>query len=157
TAAKLRDTVGGVASPSERFRDEILRRIGAYQARGLSREEAIAALFPHTVLPTSVYSDVVTALLSGAHLLFFGPSGAGKTSLAKELWDLYPKGAWVVSGCPVLDHPLSLIDATVAERFPPCPVCRRRFAPGNDVAAFSPDRVDPAQVPAEYARLREGF
>jgi len=157
TAAKLREAGTAVASPSERFRDEILRRLELYQSKGLARDDAVAALFPRTVLPTAAYDDVVTALLSGAHLLFFGPSGAGKTSLAKELWGLFPKGVWVVSGCPVLDHPLSLVDPLVAERFPPCPVCRRRFAPGNEVSAFSPERVDAAQVPAEFARLREGF
>ncbi len=157
TAQKLREGGVSIDSPIERFRDEILGRIGAYRAKGLSREDAVAALFPHTVLPQSTYEDIVTALISGAHLLFFGPSGAGKTSLAKELWDLFPKGVWVVQGCPVLDHPLSLIDLGAAERFPPCPVCRRRFAPGNDVASFAPDRVDASKVPAEFIQLREGY
>ncbi len=157
TAEQLTDTGVAADSPSDRFRDEILRRISAYRAKGFSREDAVAGLFPLTVLPQATYEDVVTALLAGSHLLFFGPSGAGKTSLAKELWELFPKGAWVVQGCPVLDHPLSLVDAGVAERFPPCPVCRRRFAPGNDVSSFAPDRVDPAKVPAEFVRLREGY
>ena len=157
TAAQLREAGAVIESPSDRFREEIARRISAFRAKGLSREDAVAALFPTTVLPQSTYDDVVTALISGAHLLFFGPSGAGKTSLAKELWDLFPKGAWVVQGCPVLDHPLSLVDAESAERFPPCPVCRRRFSPGNDPAGFSPDRVDASKVPAEYVRLREGY
>ena len=157
TAAQLREGGAGLESPSEAFRTEILTRLAAFRSKGLNREEAIAALFPRTVLPQSTYEDIVTALISGAHLLFFGPSGAGKTSLAKELWDLFPKGTWVVQGCPVLDHPLSLIDRAVAERFPPCPVCRRRFASGNDVSNFSPDRVDPQKVPAEFVQLREGY
>lgn len=157
TAAQLRQGGLVVESPTEQFREEILRRLAAGRAKGLSRDEAIASLFPDTVLPQATYEDIVTALVSGAHLLFFGPSGAGKTSLAKELWELFPKGAWVVQGCPVLDHPFSLVDPGVAERFPPCPVCRRRFAPGGEVANFDPSRVDPSKVPAEFIRMREGY
>ncbi|HZY92106.1 MAG TPA: ATP-binding protein [Thermoplasmata archaeon] len=157
SAAQLKERGAVVDSPSERFRDEILRRIAAFRARGFSREDAVAALFPGTILPQSTYDDVVTALVSGAHLLFFGPSGAGKTSLAKELWGLFPKGVWVVQGCPVLDHPMSLVDPVIADRFPPCPVCRRRFSPGNDGASFAPELVDAAKVPAEFVRLREGY
>lgn len=157
TAQKLVETGVPVESPTERFRAEVLRLLSGLRQKGLSREEAITALFPTTVLPGSAYDDVVTALVSGSHLLFFGPSGAGKTSLAKELWDLYPKGVWAVAGCPVLDHPQSICDPAAAERFPPCPICQRRFAPGNDVSKFDPASVDPATVPAEFVRLREGF
>ncbi|MCI4335982.1 MAG: sigma 54-interacting transcriptional regulator [Thermoplasmata archaeon] len=157
TAAQLRQSGLVVESPSQQFREEILRRIAVARAQGRSREEAMAALFPRTVLPQSTYEDIVTALVSGAHILFFGPSGAGKTSLAKELWDLFPKGAWVVQGCPVLDHPFSLTDPAVAMRFPPCPVCRRRFAPGGEVANFAAEKVDAAKIPAEFVALREGY
>jgi MoxR-like ATPase len=153
----VRSAGGTVETPGERFRSEVLRQLEGLRARGLQREEAIAALFPHTVLPYGTYEDVVTALVSGAHLLFFGPSGAGKTSLARELWNLYPKGAWVVSECPVLDHPMSVVDGPTAERLPPCPICQRRFAPGGDVANFDPSKVDAAKVPAEFVRLREGY
>ncbi len=62
-----------------------------------------------------------------------------------------------MEGCPVLDHPLSLVDRAVAARFPPCPICRRRFAPGGDIAKFDPAVVDPARVPAEFTILREGY
>jgi Mg-chelatase subunit ChlI len=157
TASQLQTSGVVPESPSERFREEILRRLESARAKGLDRRAAISSLFPTTVLPTSTYEDLIAALISGAHVLFFGPSGAGKTSLAKELWDLFPKGAWVVSGCPVLDHPLSLIDPVVFQRFPPCPICRRRFAPNGDIARFDPASVDAKQVPAEYVRLREGF
>ncbi len=157
TGQQLRERGATMESPSERLRAEILRRIDLARKQGMSREEAAATLFPRTVLPSETYEDLTTALVAGSHVLFFGPSGAGKTNLAKEVWELFPKDAWVVGGCPVLDHPLSVIDAKTAERFPPCPICRRRFAPDNDVSLFRPESVDATKVPAELVRLREGF
>jgi MoxR-like ATPase len=146
-----------VEAPAERFRRELLSSIDALRAKGLDRSATFRALFPHTVLPERTYDDLLASIVAGAHLLFFGPSGAGKTSLAKDLWERFPKGAWVVDGCPVLDHPLSLVDSEAFERLPPCPICRRRFAPGGDIAKFDPTAVDAARVPAEYVRLREGY
>ncbi len=139
------------------MRAQILDRLRASEQKGLDRTAALSALFPHTVLPAATYDDLVTALVSGAHVLFFGPSGAGKTSLARDVWELFPKEAWVVEGCPVLDHPLSLTDPAVALRFPPCPICVRRFAPAGDPGRFDPASVDATKVPAIYAHLREGF
>jgi len=157
TAAELRAARAPVESPGERFRAEILRTLDGLRKKGLDQTEAIRALFPRTVLPDSTYEDLVTAVVAGAHVLFFGPSGAGKTSLAKDLWGLFPKGVWVVEGCPVLDHPLSLVDPKAAARFPPCPICERRFAPDGDPTRFDPATTDPAAVPAEFVLLREGF
>ena len=157
TAAELKARGLPVESPAERFRHAILETLGALRSQGLSEPEALRALFPRTILPAATYDDLAAALVAGAHLLFFGPSGAGKTSLAKDLWELFPKDVWVVDGCPVLDHPLSLVDRSAAARFPPCPICTRRFAPGGDPARFDPQAVDGAQVPAEFVRLREGY
>ena len=157
TAAQLKSAGLRPESPSERLRLEILRRLAADGGAGKNREGAFSALFPHTILSPDTYEDVVTALVSGAHVLFFGPSGAGKTSLARDLWDLFPKAAWVLPGCPVQDHPLSVCDPAFAERFPPCPICRRRFAPKGEVSQFDAGTVDPKNVPAEFVVLREGF
>ncbi|MCI4339239.1 MAG: MoxR family ATPase [Thermoplasmata archaeon] len=157
TAAQLKSSRVTVASPAERFRGEILRTLEGLRAKGLDRNEAVRALFPGTVLPEPTYEDLLTALVSGAHVLFFGPSGAGKTSLAKDLWNLFPKGVWTVDGCPVQDHPLSMVDPAVAARFPACPICERRFAPNGDPTRFDPASVDPAKVPASYVLLREGY
>ena len=157
TAAELKAAKAPVETPAERFRRHILKALETLRGRGLDRADTFRALFPRTILPEPTYEDLIAALVSGAHVLFFGPSGAGKTSLAKDLWDLFPKAAWIVEGCPVLDHPLSLVDASVAARFPPCPICRRRFAPGGDLAKFDPTVVDPARVPGEFVTLREGF
>ncbi len=157
TAAALKSAKVPVPTPGERFRAEILRSIEQFRQQGLSRPEAVRALFPRTVLPEATYEDVITSLVSGAHVLFFGPSGAGKTSLAKDLWTIFPKDVWAIDGCPVLDHPLSVVDPAVAARFPPCPICERRFAPGGDPTKFQPATVDATQVPATYVTLREGF
>jgi MoxR-like ATPase len=157
TAAALRAAKVTVQSPGERFRGEILRSLDSFRQQGLSRPDAIRALFPRTVLPEPTYEDVVTSLVAGAHVLFFGPSGAGKTSLAKDLWSIFPKEVWAIDGCPVLDHPLSVVDPAVAARYPPCPICVRRFAPGGDPTKFQPAAVDAAQVPATLVTLREGF
>lgn len=156
-AAELKERGATLESPSDRFRGEVLRLLEGLRAKGLSRDEALAALFPRTILPVATYDDVVASIVSGAHLLFFGPSGAGKTSLAKDLWNLFPKGVWVVDGCPVLDHPLSVVDPETARESPPCPICQRRFAPNSEVSQFDPAKVDAAKVPAEFVRLREGF
>ncbi|HTP56043.1 MAG TPA: sigma 54-interacting transcriptional regulator [Thermoplasmata archaeon] len=157
TAADLRSSQPIVESPAERFRHSILRTIEGFRRQGYDHDTALRALFPHTILPDGTYDDLAAALVAGAHLLFFGPSGAGKTSLAKDLWELFPKDVWVVSGCPVQDVPQSLVDRATAARFPPCPICRRRFAPGGDPARFDPSAVDATKVPAEFVRLREGF
>ncbi|MGA8542697.1 MAG: MoxR family ATPase [Thermoplasmata archaeon] len=157
TASELVSAHVVVASPAERFRAEILRAMDALRQKGLDRAEAVRALFPRTVLPEPTYEDLLAALISGAHVLFFGPSGAGKTSLAKDLWSLFPKGVWTVDGCPVLDHPLSVVDPTVAAKYPPCPICERRFAPGGDATKFEPASVDQTKVPASYVLLREGY
>ena len=157
TAAQLVAAHVPVQSPAERFRGEILRTLDGLRRKGLDRPEAVRALFPRTVLPEPTYEDLIASLISGAHVLFFGPSGAGKTSLAKDLWALFPKGVWTVDGCPVLDHPLSVVDPAVAAVYPACPICERRFAPGGDATKFDPASVDPSKVPATFVTLREGY
>ncbi len=144
-------------SPGEVLHDHLSGLMSSLQAKGLSREESLVALFPKTVLPYETYEDTMAALLSGAHLLFFGPSGSGKTNLAKELWDLFPKSAWVVDGCPLMDHPGSVVDPVASEEYPPCPVCARRFSTDGTPEGFDAKRVDPSKVPVRRISLREGF
>lgn len=133
--------------PADRLRDAILQRIRKGEAEGLTRAEAIQTLFPDTLLDDEVLESVTAALLSGTNLLLIGPPGSGKTSLAKDVWNMFPKDAVVVADCPVQDDPLSLLDAAWAARSAACPVCRTRHGDAP---------VDAKKVPVKQAKLREG-
>src|SRR5688500_13190610 len=98
--------------PSEILREAVRRKYDEARKTGASEEEAMQALFPSTILDAPTLRRVAAALLSGANLLFLGPPGSGKTTLAKDVWDLYPKEVIAVDECPVQDDPFSLIDAT---------------------------------------------
>ena len=43
------------------------------------------------------------------HVGLYGSTGSGKTNIAKEIWDIFPKTTWVVADCPVQDDPFSLL------------------------------------------------
>lgn len=145
--------------PSDRMRDAVLERLRAAEAQGATRREAIQELFPHTQLDDAVLESVTAALLSGTNLLLIGPPGSGKTSLAKDIWTLYPKDVVVVEDCPVQDDPFSLLDARFAASHPACPACRTKHGAlaYKEVGDFDPSRVDAKKVPIRAARLREGF
>lgn len=144
--------------PTERLRDAVLERLRAVEAKGATRAESIGELFPETVLDDDILESVVAALLSGTNLLLIGPPGSGKTSLAKDIWDLYPKDAVVVADCPVQDDPFSLVDAKHALKHPACPACRTRHGAVSykEVGEFDPRRVEASKVPVRATRLREG-
>ncbi len=157
TAARLPTEAQRYLHPMEAFRIRLEALLEGLRAKGLSREAALTALFPRTILPEETYEDVIAALFSHSHVLFFGPSGSGKTNLAVDLWSLFPKEVWVVDGCPLQDHPLSVVDEAVAREAPPCPICVRRFSPDGTLDAFDPRSVDPSKVPVRFRTLREGF
>ncbi|MCD6383719.1 MAG: sigma 54-interacting transcriptional regulator [Thermoplasmata archaeon] len=141
-------------TPQEVLRDRIIELIEGYRREGLSEEEAMGRLFPNTILDPDVLKELVSALISGSHVLFFGPSGTGKTTLAKDIWNLFPKEIYAVEGCPVQDDPLSIVDEEVARKYPPCPMCQRRFAKDG---IFDPREVDPTSVPVTRTKLKEGY
>ena len=157
TAAKLPADARAYVAPSTIFRAHLESLLEGLRGKGLSRDEALAGLFPNTILPLETYEDVVAALYSRAHVLFFGPSGSGKTNLAKDLWDLFPKETWVVDGCPVMDHPASLLDEETHRENPPCPICVRRFSPDGSQDALDPAAMKAEKVPVRFTKLREGF
>ena len=145
--------------PSERLRDAVLERLRALESSGATRAEAIQQLFPDTHLDDAVLESVVAAILSGTNVLLIGPPGSGKTSLAKDVLELFPRDAVVVADCPVQDDPFSLLDAAYAQRHPACPACRARHGAVSykEIGDFDPRRVDAKKTPVRLARLREGY
>jgi MoxR-like ATPase len=152
---------------SARLRRAVLDRLKALQEKGLSRPEALEALLPGVVLEPETLETLVSGLLAGGHALILGPSGTGKTLLAKAVWDLMPRDVFAVADCPVQDDPFSLIDPAFAKAVPPCPFCKANHgvarsagasAPGGlaDLGGFDPAKVRPEDVPVKRVRLREG-
>jgi MoxR-like ATPase len=154
-ADALRETGYVPKTAQESLADSILGMIEAYRAKGYSREESLTLLFQTTIVDQEVLESLFSAVISGTHILLFGPSGTGKTSIAKELWRLFPKEIFAVQGCPVQDDPMSVVDQSFHARSPCCPSCWSRFGSGKDV--FDPSMADPAKVPVVRVRLREGY
>lgn len=159
TAASLKAEGLKPQRPGEILRDAIRRRYEEARKQGRSEEEALQSLFPSTILDAPTLKRVTAALLSGANLLFLGPPGSGKTSLAKDIWELYPKEAIVVADCPVQDDPFSLIDADFYRDVPACPYCKSRYGGmvATSLGEYDPRKVDPAKIPIARRRLREGY
>ncbi len=157
-AAELIESGLRPATPSARLRDHVLERIQKARSDGKSREEALALLFPETVLELETVETLTAGLLAGSHVLLLGPPGSGKTTLAKEVWDLFPKDVFVVADCPVQDDPFSLIDPRFSHLVPPCPYCRLNHGKVSQerLGDFDPKLVEPRNVPVRRARLREG-
>ncbi|MGA1820693.1 MAG: sigma 54-interacting transcriptional regulator [Thermoplasmatota archaeon] len=154
-ALELKDSGYVPKTAREALADEIIKRMREYRSKGLSREESMAMLFPRTIVDKEVLESLVASLLGGSHILLFGPSGTGKTSLAKELWNLFPKIIYAVEGCPVQDDPMSVVDPAFWKRVKCCPSCEERFgAKGRD---FDPRDVDPRTVPVSLSQLKEGY
>ncbi|MGA1872333.1 MAG: ATP-binding protein [Thermoplasmatota archaeon] len=154
-ALELRESGYAPVTAREALAGEIIRMMKTNREKGHTKEDSMALLFPRTIVDHEVMESLVAALLGGSHILLFGPSGTGKTSLAKELWKLFPKEVYAVEGCPVQDDPMSVIDPVFSRRVKCCPSCEERFGiPGKE---FDPRDVDPRKVPVSIIRLKEGF
>jgi len=159
TAQYLIDKGIGPITPNQLIRTELRRHLRSLKEEGVSHELMLQKLFPNTILETETLESLVSALLAGNHVIFFGPPGSGKTNLAKDVWDFFPKEVYVVEGCPVQDDPFSIFDTGFAKEVPPCPFCTTRF--GKDVkdskGIYDPSSVDPKDVPISLVTLKEGF
>jgi MoxR-like ATPase len=158
TAEDLRQKDVKPERPAERLRNAVRAKIEDARRAGNDETAALQSLFPNTILDEATLTIVGAALLSGTNTLLLGPPGSGKTSLAKDIWNLYPKDVFVVDGCPVQDDPASLVDPEHAKHVPACPVCKTRFGEVSlrELGDFDATRVDPKAVPVRVARLREG-
>jgi MoxR-like ATPase len=145
--------------PGEILREAVRRRYDDARKTGAAEEDALQALFPSTILDAPTLKRVAAALLSGTNLLFLGPPGSGKTTLAKDVWDLYPKEILAVEDCPVQDDPFSLTDAAFYHDVPACPYCKSRYGgmTSKSLGEYDPAKVDPSKVPVVRKRLREGY
>ena len=151
TAADLIDEGYSYRTPQEALRNHIITLIERYEGEGMNHSEALSKLFPNTILDTEVLQELVSALISGSHVLLFGPSGTGKTTLAKDVWNLFPKEIYAVEECPVQDDPLSVVDPEVSRTHPPCPICQSRYWENGQPAA------EPERVPVVRKYLKEGY
>ncbi|MBI2078828.1 MAG: ATP-binding protein [Euryarchaeota archaeon] len=145
--------------PGEILKEAVRRRHDEARKKGLSEEDALQSLFPTTILDATTLKRIAAAVLSGSNLLFLGPPGSGKTTLAKDIWDLYPKEVLAVEDCPVQDDPFSLVDTAFYHEVPACPYCKARHGgvTAKTLGEFEPSKVDAHKVPAGRRRLREGY
>jgi Mg-chelatase subunit ChlI len=145
-------------TPGERLRAEVLRLVEGLRAQGADDTAIFQSLFPRTILPPEVLETLTSAMVAGSHVLLFGPPGSGKTSLAKDIWALYPKKVHFVADCPVNDDPFSLVDEHFSRSVPPCPFCKSRYAGVSiaDLREFRSKDVDASKVPVREGFLREG-
>jgi Mg-chelatase subunit ChlI len=144
--------------PKDFIRHRLQSRIQVLREKGLDEGELLQSLYPNTILDFDTQEALTAALMAGNNVLLFGPPGSGKTNLAKDIWELFPKQNFVVDGCPVQDNPFSLIDSKYFRSVPPCPFCKTRFGEVSyaELGDFEPSMVDPVSIPISMMTLREG-
>ncbi len=159
TAQTLIDQGLRPQTPREYVRSEVRKRLHLAREKGMGEEAVLQSLFPHTVVDFETLESLITALLSGNHLLFFGPPGSGKTNLAKDIWSFFQHDVWAVKGCPVQENPFSLTDPNFSRIIPPCPICRMTYGglSAGEVGEFKAGSVDPSTIPVHQVHLREGL
>ncbi len=143
--------------PLEDLHDSLLSKLQHLRESGLDEEQVIQTLFPNTILDFETLQIVVSTILSGNHMVLFGPPGSGKTNLAKDIWEIFPREIWAVHQCPVQDNPFSLIDEKFSKLLPPCPQCKIKYGKVSDVGDFHISNVNPDLVPVLKFNMREGF
>jgi len=145
-------------TPLDTLEKTISARLEKLKKEGRSKAFTYQSLFPNTILDTHVQEKIVAALLSGNHILLFGPPGSGKTNLIKDIMNLLPRKIYAVEGCPVHDSPFSIADPKFSRLVPPCPTCKTRFGKimFEEMGHFDPGKIDPGKVPVHLFYMREG-
>ncbi len=145
-------------TPLKTLEMAILERLDRYGKEGRSKAFKYQNLFPNTILDTDVQEKIIAALLSGNHLLLFGPPGSGKTNLIKDILNLLPTQSFAVKDCPVGCSPYSIVDSSFAGKVPPCPMCKSRFSnlEMGELGAFIHEKVNREKIPLTIFHIREG-
>jgi Cdc6-like AAA superfamily ATPase len=144
--------------PKDFLRHRLMSKIQMLREKGLEDAEILQNLYPNTILDTETLEALTAALIAGNNVLLFGPPGSGKTNLAKDIWEMFPKRNYVVDGCPVQDNPFSIFDSSFFKKVPACPFCKTRFGElsFSELGYYDPSKVDPSSVPVITITLREG-
>lgn len=145
-------------TPSAHLSRLLRMKIMNLRKEGLDNETLLQSLYPNTILDYNALESLTVNLVAGNNILFFGPPGSGKTNLAKDVWDMFPKEIFAVEGCPVQDNPHSVFNPDFSKLVPPCPFCKSKYGglSYEEVGDYDPSLVDPKGVPVRRMILREG-
>ncbi len=126
-------------------------------------KQAMLSFFPKTVLKQEVAKSILTGLLMGKDMIFYGPPGSGKSSLAKDIVEVgmqqkhifivqYPDGDICKAQC----SPYSLFDENFGKEVIPCPECKIKYGKGNFRETGKFIRPTPEEVNVVVAVYSDG-
>lgn len=93
------------------------------------RKQAVQEFFPRTRFAQTIAEKALLTMLMGRDMIFYGPAGAGKSSLGRDILRIAQQQelAFTVEGCQVQCNPFSLFDPHFAAENPACPECMIRY------------------------------
>jgi len=142
----------------DRLEASSLGQIAPLEKEKEVRRQTLIDFFPKTVLDAERAESIIIGLLMGKDMIFYGPAGAGKSEVAKDIVEIYKqKGiSFIVEGCKVQCNPFSLFDEDFAKVVPPCPECMIKYdSKFKDTGRFK--RPKPKDVKVIVAECGDGF